>query len=331
MRVAVLGARGHTGTMLVPALEARGLDVAAHGREVDVTDASSVRAALRGADAVVNLAGPFLKTGDAVIREAIAAGIPYADTTGEQAFMARVRERHDEAARRAGVAIVNALAYEYALADLAVAAHLREGGDALHVLYRSRGAQGSRGTKKTVLRVLAAPALGFEDGCLVQDAPGAHTRRFSTSDGPRDAICFAGGEPLTVPRHAPFRTVRSYVPAKRPAAAKWTAAIARVTLRGPVLALAERIVDARHRPPRNESVRAQIVLEAEGPTRRVTLDVGDPYLATAEVCAEGIVELLVAKRAGVLSPAEALDAPRVLAALSRRVPGSRCAVDEKIT
>ena len=324
VRIVVLGARGHTGRLLVPALEARGVEVEPHGREVDVTDASAVREAVRRADAVVNLAGPFLRTGPVPIEACLRHSVPYVDTTGEQAFLRLAQRRYHERARASGTPVVNALAYEYAFADLAAAAHLAEGGAALHVLYRSGGARGSRGTKKSVVRALASPRpLGFEDGAVRPVPVAAHRRRFATSDGPRDAASFPGGDALLVPRHAPFRSVRSYAPMRpaRAVAARALAPLARFTLRGPVLRAVERRIDARHVAPDNASARAEVVLEAEGPARRVVVRVGDPYAATAEVCAEGVVRLARSGKSGVLAPAEALDARSVLDAVARRLPG----------
>lgn len=338
-----MGATGHTGRLLVPALKERGATVVACGRDaaalaklgvesriVDVYDVASVRDALSDVDAVANLAGPFLATGTATVEAALRRGIPYVDTTGEQAFMARVRAEFDERSRKLGVPIVQALAYEYALADLAARAHFPEGGAALHVLYRSRGAQGSLGTKKSVLRVMSAPALGYEDGALVRELPAAHRRRFKTAQGERDATSFPGGEALTIPRHTPFRTIRSYVPARNPLAAKLLAPLARVALHGPVLRAAERRLERTHREPKNGDVQAEIHLVSEGPARRIVLHVGDPYVATAELCAEGV--LAIANRTGgiggVLAPSQAMDASKVLDALSRRLPVLRIAVDE---
>lgn len=334
MKVAVLGATGHTGRLTVRALLERKAQVVACGRSaaaldalramgaetriVDARDLASVQAAVRDADAVANLAGPFLATGDAPLRAAIERAIPYADTTGEQAFMHAARRDHHDAAKRAGVAAVNALAYEYAFGDLAVRAHLPEGGDALHVLYRNRGAEGSAGTKKSILRVLGAPALGYEEGHLRPVPAAKFERAFATAQGPRTGISFPGGEILTVPRHTPFRTVRTYVPARNARVARLLAPVGRVTMRGPLLRLAERVVDARHRAPRNETARAEVHLVTE--RARVVVRTPDPYLATAQVLAEGVLRLPNAAAGGVLAPAEALPASEMLAAMARRMP-----------
>lgn len=343
MRIAVLGATGHTGRMTVAALRRRGAQVLACGRNedalrtlaqdegvetrrVDVTDAADVRAALRGdVDAVANLAGPFLHTGHVPVEAALRRGIPYADTTGEQAFMRETQVRYHHRAQDAGVAVVNALAFEYAFGDLAARAHLHEGGDALHVLYRNRGAQPSAGTAKSILRAMAAPSLSYEDGRLVRAPAGRFRRTFATSDGPRHAMSIPGGEPLTVPQHTPFGTVRTYF-AARPRTATLTRAFApaaRLALREPVLRALERRIERRHTPPQNEKARGEIRLVAErsdGTGAVVLVRTGDPYRATAEALAEGVLRLARTTAAGVLAPATALDAIGFLSSMEEILP-----------
>lgn len=340
-RVCVFGATGHTGRLAVQALRDRGAEVLACGRNaaalasfeedgvatrrVDVTRRAEVDAALRGADAVANLAGPFIATGSIPVESAIAEGIPYADTTGEQAFMHASRERYHEAARRAGSPVVHALAFEYAFGDLAASAELPGGGEALHVFYRPRGAGASAGTKKSIARVLAAPALSYEGGALRRVAAGRWRRVFPTAEGPRTGVSFAGGEVVTVPRHTRFSTVRTYI-AATPTIARITrlaAPLARVALRGPMLGLVERAIDARHEPPMNARARGEVHLLADpgSPSERhVVVHTPDPYVATAHILAEG---LLRARGAGVLAPAEAMDAKDALGAMGRALPGFR--------
>ncbi len=74
-RFAVLGAQGMLGADLVPVLEAAGHSVARFGRvDCDVTDPSSVAAAVTGADVVVNCAA-YTKVDDAESDEGTALAI----------------------------------------------------------------------------------------------------------------------------------------------------------------------------------------------------------------------------------------------------------------
>lgn len=337
MRVAVLGATGHTGALLVPALRERGAEVIACGRDaarlrklegagvstraLDVGDAAALDALFAEVDGVANLAGPFLATGLGPAEAAIRAGIAYVDTTGEQAFMHEVRTRLHDNALAAGVPIVNALAFEYSFGDLAARAFFPEGGDALHVFYRPRRTQASAGTKKSVARVMASRGLGFEDGQLVPQGAARHRRSFDTRDGARLGLSFPGGEVLTVPRHTPFGTVRTYVPTspRNARLAPVLAPLARLALRGPVLQAVERAIDRRHRAPDNAAAKGEIHLVTR--ERHVVVHTPDPYVATAHVCAEGLARLVAGTARGVLSPAEAFDARDMLAVLQARMPG----------
>lgn len=344
VRVAVLGATGHTGRLLVRVLREREHDVIACGRNpeslaklkgigvetrtLDVRQRERVHDALTDVDAVANLAGPFLDTGDAAIEAAITRRIPYVDTTGEQAFMYAARAKHHEAARLAEVPIVNAVGFEYAYADLAAHALFPEGGDELHILYRPRHAGGSAGTKKSIARVMASTSRGHENGRLVTQTYASHTHRFATLDGPRDGISFPGGEILTVPSHTPFATIRTYVPGPASRARTWRAIapLARIALRGAVLDLVERAIDARHEPPDNEKARGEIYLTAQrnGVERHALVATPDPYLATAEIVAEVLDRIRRKPHAyGVIAPAQAVDAADTLDALRRRMPTFR--------
>lgn len=318
-RIAVLGAGGHTGRLVLDALRRRGADVAPlTRREVDAQDADAVRDALTGCDGLVNLAGPFLRSGLAPIVAARDAEVPYVDTTGEQAFMARARAL----VRPSDAPVVNALAYEYAFGDLAARLHFPQGGEALHVLYRARGTRPSAGTKKSILRVMGAPTLAFEQGALVRARAARWSRAFETAEGVRVGVSFAGGEVLTVPTHTPFRTVRTYFASSpgKARAARVLAPLARVALRGVVLRAAERIADARHVPPSNERARGEVHLVAEPDGAHVVVTTPDPYVATAEAAAEGILRLVGRREGGAMAPAVAFDAGGFLRMMENAMP-----------
>lgn len=321
-RIAVLAAGGHTGKMVVEALKRRNADVTPLTRlDCDARDLASVTRAVSGCDAMINLAGPFLRNGLAPVEAAIDAGVAYVDTTGEQAFMRLVRDRLQERAAIARVPIVNACAFEYAFGDLAAKAFFPKGGDALHVLYRPRSAAPSAGTKKSMMRVFAAPTLSFEEGRLKVISYGRYQKTFLTADGPRMGVAFAGGEVLTVPRHTPFRTVRTYFQTRPQASrtAKALGPLARFALKGPLLMLGDRIIDARHRDPRNEKARGEIHLMTDVGDHVVVLT-PDPYDATAHMAAEGALRLARMKRGGVLAPAEAFEPNVIFDAMRAAMP-----------
>jgi short subunit dehydrogenase-like uncharacterized protein len=86
----------------------------------DVGDPASL-AAMAGRTAVVlDLVGPYTLYGEPVIAACIAAGAHYMDLTGETPFVRRMIDAKEQAAKQAGVKIVNTAGFEALPVDLAV-------------------------------------------------------------------------------------------------------------------------------------------------------------------------------------------------------------------
>ena len=146
--VAVFGANGHTGRFVVTELLRRGLKPIAIGRSIErlaeagfpdrgvecreaaIEDDAALDRALAEAAVVINCAGPFMETADAVIRAALRAGIHYLDVTAEQPSAQVTFDRHGAAAEKAGVAVIPAMGFYGGLADLLVSALMDEWQDA---------------------------------------------------------------------------------------------------------------------------------------------------------------------------------------------------------
>lgn len=134
--VAVFGATGHTARFVMAELQRRGFRPVAVARneaklaalwdsergieirEASADDPSGLDRALAGTAAVINCAGPFLDTADAVASAAIRAAIHYLDVTAEQPSARATFERHDRAARDAGVVVIPAMGFYGGFADL---------------------------------------------------------------------------------------------------------------------------------------------------------------------------------------------------------------------
>jgi len=251
--VVVYGATGALGSHVAGELAARGIAVilagrngvqlralpgAEHGvRVATIDDPASLRTAFAGARLVVNCA-PAERTGVAVLAAAIAAGAGYLDAADEQGFVRTAYERHESAARRAGVAVVSGMGFAIAVGDLAAAWAAsglvgdppgRGPGGAL-----ARGEAPGRiadeepldevavsyvfdGDGSTAAR-LAAEALfapGVEWRCDRWDpvSPAATRRRINAGrelGGERDAVAVPLGDVITVPRHIAARRVATF-------------------------------------------------------------------------------------------------------------------------
>ncbi len=134
--IAVFGASGHTGRFVIAELLRRGFtpvaigrasakmaDAGFHDRNVEIRTASiddpaSLDRSLAGAAAVINCAGPFLDTAEAVVAAALRARIHYLDVTAEQPSAQAIFDRFGDAAKEGGVVFVPAMGFYGGFADL---------------------------------------------------------------------------------------------------------------------------------------------------------------------------------------------------------------------
>jgi len=331
--LAVLGATGYTGRLVVDRARELGIPLRLVGRrpdalaemsvpgdEIRVADARdhlALREAFDGAFAVASLAGPFLATGDLPVATAIDSGAHYLDTSGEQAFARRLYETYSGRAETAQVVVLTSFGFDYVPGDLAarLAAEGLEPLDEVLVAYSVASVATSAGTRRTIGHVMKQPQVTWEGGRLIESHFGASTRTVRFPFGERGVVEWSGTEPLTVPRHTQTQRVRSYI--RAPKAAARATAIGRMA--APLVRLTGKVGTGPSARRRARS-RFAVVAEARGPngSRRVTLTGSDPYGLTALLIARGTEALLSGKArcVGVLAPAEAFDARTLLSTLA---------------
>lgn len=342
--VAVYGATGYTGKLVVAELVRRGLGVRVCGRNeaklqavaagaglgadavrvAPTDDPAALRAAFDGCGAVIACAGPFSVAGEPVVEAAIAAGAHYVDTTGEQPFIRLVIERHGPAAERAGVALVSGMGFDYLPGDLicALAADglgpLRE----LTIAYAVEGFGATRGTTKSAFLMMAQAPLR---------QPLAQRFRFPEPIGLRSVADYPSGELVTVPLHVDTPRVRSVITtstfAPHPSIDVLVPVLTMpltLLLRTPLRGVLDRAVDRLPEGPPEEARRAAaytlvaVAHAADGRERRVVLHGADVYGITAVTTVHG-ASLMTAPgydRRGGLAPAQAYDPQAFLAALA---------------
>jgi short subunit dehydrogenase-like uncharacterized protein len=335
MTLAVLGATGFTGRLVLDEARRADLDLRLVGRRrealealalpgeevrvADATDPVALREAFEGAAVVASCAGPFLELGFVPVAAALAAGAHYLDTTGEQEFVLRVHERFGAAADEARVAVLPAFGFDYVPGDLAarVAAEQVDGPlDEVVVAYSVQGVGTSRGTRRTITAVMGQEQVAWADGRLVPSRFGATTRTIDFPFGRKTVVEWSGTEPITVPRHTDVRNVRSYV--RAPAVAARTAGLARRA--SPLLRALAGFGPAGPSAAGRAKSRFTVVAEATGAGGhgRAVLGGSDVYGLTALLIVRGAQALLAGEEvgAGVLAPAEAFDAHSVIAGLA---------------
>ena len=181
--IAVYGATGYTGRLVVAELAAADLDFVISGRNptklealreelsldapavtARVDDPASLRALLGDSPVLINCAGPFVRFGEPVLAAAVETGTHYLDTTGEQPFMKMAYERYGPGAARSGVAVVPAMGFDYVPGDMLASLTAEGMGelDEISMHYCWQGFTPSQGTARTTLEIISGHDLEWQ-------------------------------------------------------------------------------------------------------------------------------------------------------------------------
>lgn len=237
-QLALFGATGFTGRLLVAAAAERGHEIVLVGRDrdalgeiaagqdavqdvrvCDVTDPSAVRGALGGTGVIVAaLSGAAT---DGVRRAAVGQGRPLVDTDADVLRFRTGRRALDADARAAGIPAVWGAGWRTAVGELlmAVAAPRLAAPREVHVAYTvpDRGgvvAASSSGERAAFADALRRPITAWADGGPVTDVLGERRRLawFPRPLGPHHAASVPGLEALWAPSSLPdLDTVRTYL------------------------------------------------------------------------------------------------------------------------
>jgi short subunit dehydrogenase-like uncharacterized protein len=323
--VAVFGAAGHTGRFVVAELERRGARPIAIGRDRDrlrslgfadrgvdcreasADDAASLDRALAGAAAVINCAGPFLDTADAVASAALRAKIHYLDVTAEQASAQATFDAFDGPAREAGVAVIPAMGFFGGFADLLVAAAMGDWARADDIririaLDRWLPTQGTRttGAMNTAPRLMVA---GGRLQPLPQPAP-VTAWDFAEPFGRQDLVELPFSEVVLIARRLKPAELHTYLSER-----------ALSDIRNPSTPEPE-AADATGRSAQRFAVEASVRRGAE--ERRIRAQGRDIYAFSAPLVCEAVERMLAGdiRDVGAQPPAAVFDAEDFLRALT---------------
>jgi hypothetical protein len=323
--VAVFGAAGHTGRFVVLELLRRGIvpiaiarDLAAltavnfgHGevsrRRASVDDVDSLDRTLEGADAVINCAGPFLETADAVAAAAVRTGIHYLDVTAEQPSVRATLDKYDVPARKAGIAVVPGMGFYGGFADLLVTAALGDWDcvDTIEIMVGLDSWHPTRGTRITGERNTARRMV-VADGQLTPVSLPAVEKDWEFGDavGRQAVIEVPLSEVILIARHVKTRELHTYLSSN---------ALSDI---GDPSTPAPKAADATGRSSQRFVVDA--VLRRDGNSRRITARGRDIYAFTAPLVCEATARLLGGKfsSVGTQTPGMIFDGHEFLSALA---------------
>lgn len=209
-RLLVYGAYGYTGRLVVEAALDRGIEPIVAGRDATKTrgvatahdlqarsfPVSEADAHLGDVGVVLNCAGPFSETADAMAAACLETGTHYLDITGELPVFERLRRRGPDA-ETAGVTLLPGVGFDVVPTDC-LAAHLHDRlPDATHLSLALDADGGvSPGTLKTALSGIGEGAVR-RDGDLRAEPVGARTRVVDFGDGLRRAVSIPWGDVST--------------------------------------------------------------------------------------------------------------------------------------
>lgn len=323
MKIAVYGAYGYQGKLVVAELSRRGVETVLVGRDparlrsvgavgaraaerrvAGTDDQDRLATALRGADVVINCAGPFTISGLPVIQAAVAAGCHYVDTAGEQRYL---RQVFDTFSSDCGVTIVPGATDDCLPGDLiaALAAARVTPVEAVTIAVdlTSGMASPSRGTLRSALANLEAFTTGGEIYDRGEWRPDAQVRHTSMSlpgnPEPVPVVKFALPAVATVPRHLP---------------ADWVEGVARAELVAAFSSVTPQLIEQLPDGPAAEhrrTTRFVVMVDAagtDGRRARGVVEGTDAYGTTAVIAVEAARRLAAdPPKPGALAPAQAYD------------------------
>ena len=351
--IAVYGATGYTGRLVVAELVKADADFIVAGRNpkkledlrakfsleaparvAALDQPASLHELLTDCAVVVDCAGPFVRFGEPVLAAAVETETHYLDTTGEQPYMKMAFERYGPGAARAGVAVVPAMGFDYVPGDMIASLTANGMGelDELSLHYCWRDFKPSQGTARTTVEIIRGGGLEWRNMGWVEDRGGASrgTYEFPAPVGRQRMMRYPAGEQITVPRHIPTRNVRTTINAgdfgSDRVAQLFTALVGPigVAMRTPLRRAADAAISRLPEgptPEQREKMRWTIVCEAvRGEVERKGVISGkDVYGFTAAAITRGAI--LASRRGfdarGGLAPSQAFDPKSFLTGLER--------------
>ena len=323
----VYGAYGHTGRFVVAELLRQGLTPILSGRSsaglgemagqfpglevrpATVDDGDSLDDAVRGAQVVVNCAGPFLDTAVPVAAAAVRAGAHYLDVSAEQPAVQAVYRAYEELAWRTDVAVIPAMAFYGGLADLLATAAADGWGtvDAITVAVGLDRWWPTEGTRNTGRRNTATRRV--VDGGRLVPVPSPAPQRDWDFPPPlrrQGVIGIPFAETIVMARHLAASRIDTYL-----------ATVALEDIRDPATPAPEAI-DEDGRSAQQFIV--EVLVRRGRRERRISAAGRDIYAITAPLVVEAARRLIDgrAQVRGAAAPGEVFDAADFLDALSPR-------------
>lgn len=314
----IYGANGYTGRLIAREAVKRGLRPVLAGRSRDslqplaeelrlpfrdfaLNDPKAVDSALQGITLVLNCAGPFSATAQAMIQACLRTKVHYLDVTGEIEVFEKAQAQH-AAAQAAGIVLCCGVGFDVTPTDC-VAATLKQAMPDAHrlALGFKTSSPLSPGTAKTTIEGLALGGQIRQDGVIRQVPHAWDIRKIDFGDGPESAMTLPWGDVSTAYWTTSIPDIAVYVPVPTGVGPVIKLVGNRLNwlLRRPaVIAALEKLVE-KYVPGPDESRRAQYPMQVWGEVTNARGERKTAWLKTANgydvtiLSAVGIAEHLL--------------------------------------
>lgn len=231
----IYGATGYTGKLISARARSEGLAFEIAGRDaaklaplarelgvpyrvLGVDDEAALRTGLAGITAVLNCAGPFVRTAEPLMNACIAAGVHYLDISAEFKVYA-LADAWSARAAAAGVMLLPGVGWDVVPSDCLAAyvAAKVEQPQRLRMALQVAGSV-SRGSATSVAEILGVGLLARVDGAIVS-TPHAQSAPFDFGEGDVDCFPLSFGDLVTawksthIPNIAMFVHMKGDAPA----------------------------------------------------------------------------------------------------------------------
>jgi saccharopine dehydrogenase (NAD+, L-lysine-forming) len=292
--------RGHRPTLigrdrqkLEPLAHPHGLPVV----QATLGDTAALASALVGHRLLLNVAGPFVRTGEPLIRAALAAGVSYVDLNGELPALEALLALDGEA-RRVGVTLVGGAGFGIAASDgLAVMVSRSLGGaEWLRLSIASESAYSSPALGESTLDILAGGGREIFNGTAVRRHLGRQRWVVSRTDGSTQAFASAPLADLAAAHHvtgAGDIVAGVPMPAGKATVLSWIAPLLPTLLKIPAMRRRMLGVSGHAAPSPARAHISRVWVEGGRGTRRATahLEGGEGYAMAADLAVRAVESL----------------------------------------
>lgn len=289
----------------------------------EFSDRSALRTLVESSVVAVNCAAPYAISGPPVLATAVNGKVCLIDAASEVGYVEQCSVRA-AVVKEAGIAVVNGLAVEPGVAELALtkAAEGWEAVNSVRVLYVYHDLDETPGFRASVFENLKQPCRALVERSLQATRIAAVKHTFKWSGGQMAAKNTPGCEALVIPRAVGgLRNVTTFH------SLTGKAGLMHALLGSPFASLAMMALDrwatSKTERPVSDRSRFVVVVEIEGvKNRRFAIVQGSGiYQTTANLLASAAVKLAAGERktSGVLAPSQAFDASALLEAAGLEV------------